>query len=168
MLLSMALEEHPPAQLEHAIELFAEDHNIEADALAASLKAHRFVLREAARAEVSVDAYVADLRAVAVEHDVEAADALVALMQPAFDPAMRKLHHEMVTGAVADHGKVMTGVKWRVDKMVGSDRGTAQEKRVGVLTFQYREGSKAERITLQALPDVLSELHRALQEMLEQ
>ncbi len=166
MLLSRALMAVPPATLDEAIGDYAEEVGVDPFVLGATLRAHRFLLREAAHAEATESDYAADLLEAAGNPD--RGSRLQALMVPMFGPAMRQLREERVTGAVSDHGKVLTGVRWRVDKMVGSSRGNAEDMRVGMLTLHFREGDHRERITFQALPDVLQELHDSLRTMLEQ
>ena len=66
----------------------------------------------------------------------------------------------------ADHGKVVTSSRWRIDIIDRSDRAARMSVPVGVITLNYQEGQQHERITLHLLPDQLNELRRALNSML--
>lgn len=165
LLLSLALYDDPPGDLEHQLERLAEDHGVELTSMAAALRAHRFLLREAARRRVSKEDYAADLAAMA--GDPERAERLQALMLPGFDLAVERVKQEIIGAGVADHGKVLTEVKWRVDAMLASDRGSAEQRRIGMLTLIYREGRREDRVTLQVQPDGLQALYEACKGMIE-
>lgn len=165
LLLSMAIAEHPGRSLDEHVGAFAERHGMAGADLAKALRAHRFVLREASQRDVEPPAYAADLQRLAAD-DAEA-DRLQSLLLPAFVPAMNQLREERIAGAISDHGKVVVGVRWRVDSMLASDRGSAETMRVGLLTLQLREGGRHDQITMQVLPDMLDTLATACQSMID-
>ncbi len=87
----------------------------------------------------------------------EVADILLA----GYDAARAQVRRELMRGALLDHGNVLEGVDWRVDHVTTSSRGGVLREPVGVLTLRYRAGGKAERLTLQLVPEALRELHEA-------
>jgi hypothetical protein len=164
-LLSLALHDDPPDDLKQHIERSSKEHDVEPDLMAGALRGHRFLLREAARRNVTKEDYAADLATLA--GDPGQAERLQALLLPGFDLAMERVKQEIIGAGVADHGKVLTGVKWRVDAMLASDRGSAEQRRIGMLTLIYREGRRGDRITLQVQPDGLQALYEACKGMIE-
>lgn len=165
MLLSLALYDVPPRDLERESARFAEEHGIDPKVMAGALRAHRFLLREAAKRNITKEQYAEDLATVA--GDEERAKRLHAVLLPGFEPAMERVKQEIITGGIADHGKVLTEVKWRVDSMLASDRGSSEQKRIGMLTIGYREGRREDRVTLQVLPDGLQALYEACKGMID-
>ena len=81
-----------------------------------------------------------------------------AALLPGYAMAMTALRGDMALGALADHGKVVDGVAWRVEHVTASNRGQGLDVPVVVLTLAYREGERRDRVTLQLLPDALVEL----------
>ncbi len=61
-------------------------------------------------------------------------------------------------GTLADHGKVLTGLSWRVDNVTSSDRGADLASPVVFLTLRYQEGKDSDSVTLQLTPESLQEL----------
>jgi hypothetical protein len=165
LLLSMALYDELPRDFDEQIERFAREQDVDVESVAGAVRAHRFLLREAGRRNVSKADYAADLAAVA--GDPGRAERLKALMLPGFELAMERVKQEIIGAGVADHGKVLTDVKWRVDAMLASDRGSAEQRRIGMLTLIYREGRREERVTLQVQPDGLKALYEACKGMIE-
>jgi hypothetical protein len=164
MLLSLALYDVPPRDLDQQVARFAEEHDVEPKVMAGALRAHRFLLREAGKRDLTEEQYADDLATIA--GDEERARRLQMVLLPGFEPAMERVKQEIVTGGIADHGKVLTRVKWRVDSMLASDRGSSEARRIGMLTIGYREGAREDRITLQVLPDGLQALYDACKGMI--
>ena len=77
-----------------------------------------------------------------------------------YDTMRSELRARLVQETLADHGKVLLGLDWRVDNIVSSDRGIGLEGTVVLLTLRYREGDRVDRVTLQLTPDSLAELKR--------
>ncbi|MEM1030309.1 MAG: hypothetical protein AAGN82_08165 [Myxococcota bacterium] len=164
-LLWLVLGESVAAELEDQLESFALRYGMERDALRQTLRAHRFMIREASRREVAPPDYGEDLRRLG--RNENEADRLQSWLLPVFTPAMKRLEEERVVGAIADHGHVLVGVRWRVDSMLASDRGSAETKRVGLLTLDLREGGRRRQVTMQVLPDMLASLASACRAMTE-
>ena len=86
---------------------------------------------------------------------------------PAVDPLLShydglkgELRGRILQETLADHGKVLLGLDWRIDKVISSDRGTDLDGSVMLLTLRYREGDRLDRVTLQLTPDALADLKR--------
>ena len=80
------------------------------------------------------------------------------LVLAGYGPAKERIRHEIVKAAVADHGKLLVGVKWRLDAIQASEGGAKLGTPVALLTLHYLEGAESGRVTLQVLPDMMGEL----------
>jgi hypothetical protein len=88
------------------------------------------------------------------------------LVLAGYEPAKAQIRHEIIKSALADHGKLLTGVSWRLDAVQASERGANLRTPVAMLTLRYRDGAEAGRVTLQVLPDMMAELKDACDRIL--
>lgn len=137
-------------------------HELPSPRIAPPVKATRFLFQAAARAHLAPEQLEVDLRALAPE----SADALSRLLLPWYDDFAPQLRRRAAEETIADHGKLVVGTTWRVDRIATSQRGRDLATSVAMVTFRYREGASERRVTLQFLPDALAELRRAADEML--
>jgi hypothetical protein len=77
---------------------------------------------------------------------------------PGYDTALKILRREIVLASIADHGKVVERIAWRVDRVDGSNRGDRIDVPLVVLTISYHQGARRDRITLHLAPDALKDL----------
>ena len=75
-----------------------------------------------------------------------------------FEEVKAALRRQIVLDSLMDHGKVITGLDWRVDEVSASDRGVDLNAKVVFLTLRYRDGDRRERITFQLVPEAVQEL----------
>lgn len=71
------------------------------------------------------------------------------------------LRTRLVEQTLSDHGRLLTGVDWRVDELKVSDRGAGLDTSVMHLTLRYREGNETSRISLQLVPEMARRLRDA-------
>ena len=151
--LAPSLAEKIAPETEQLLDVFCAAYHVDEDALARAIKACRFVICEAARLDVPAGALGEDLERLCP------GDALVKeLVLAGYEPAKERIRHEMIKAAIADHGKLLVGVNWRVDAIQASERGLKLGMPVAMLTLHYREGSDLGRVTLQVLPDMMGQL----------
>ncbi|HEY6462774.1 MAG TPA: hypothetical protein VIY73_21540 [Polyangiaceae bacterium] len=131
---------------------FAREFDVSRSELAAVVRGCRFLIRQAAAVGLNLEQFAEDLRALGDEG--EAAESLLA----GYAEAMKVLAAEAALRAVADHGKVVERVSWRVDRVAMSDRGDANDHTVVLLTLGFVDGSRRDRITLQIGAERLAEL----------
>src|SRR5262249_50677739 len=118
-------------------------------------------IREAARHDVPAGALAEDLDRLCPD------DPLVKeLLLAGYDAAKDQLRNEIVRAAIADHGKILVGVSWRLDAIQASDRGGKLRTPVAMLTLHYREGGETGRVTMQVLPDMMGELKQVCEKVL--
>jgi hypothetical protein len=137
---------------------------IDLAALAPAAKACRFLFREAARAGIDRAAFAADVGALLPESE---ASRVLALLTPHFDAALPKLRQAAILASVAEHGRVVRAVRWRLDVMKASNNGVKLDMPVATITFQYQEGPNAGQTSYQLLPEQAAELKRALAELID-
>lgn len=83
---------------------------------------------------------------------------LVDEFQKYFSAIKQMLRNRLTDITLADHGKLLTGLDWRVDNVTASDRGTQLNATVVYLTLHYREGDDHDRVSLQLTPESIQHL----------
>lgn len=139
-------------------------HEIEPDTIGPSVRACRFLFTNAVKSGAGRDGFTADVRAMLPEAQAEAT---LARLLPIFDVAFPQLVKAAVLRSVAEHGKVVQAVHWRIETIRSSDHGLKLDVPVATLTFQYQEGPNAGQASFQLLPDQAAELRRALAMLIE-
>lgn len=164
MLLVPSVVDAPPTELSAQLDAFAQQHELQTDALASTLRAHRCLLRGAAERRLGKADYAADL--VALAGSELQGRRLLEVLMPGFELGCKNLQQERVGDALAAHGSLLERTEWRLDEMVLSQRGGIDRARVGLVTMSYRTGDRRDRITLQLLPPQLELLEQACRAML--
>jgi hypothetical protein len=121
------------------------------------VRACRFLLRRAAAEDLAWPSLAEDLAALVGADD---AGALGDVLAPGYDTARAHVRSELVRRSLAAHGKLLESVDWRLDFVSTSSWGKNLRIPVVFLTLSYREGDRADRITLQLLPEALQTLKK--------
>jgi len=145
---------------DQALDAFVDAYGVDRDALGRILKASRFLLREAAKRDLSLDELSSDAGEVAGTPR-ELAEMLIGI----YEDARQRVRREIVMDAMGDHGSVLVGVDWRLDALDRTSHGNAGGASVAWLTLRYQDGAREARLSVQATPDVLHELRRACEEL---
>jgi hypothetical protein len=153
------LEQAPDDQLDEGIFAACRDNELDVEVAGTAIKATRFVIRQAAALEVGAQQLGQDISALG--GSVEMVEAITTL----YERSRGDLRREIAQVSVLAHGKVLTGVEWRVDNMTASNRGRAINLPVALLTLHYRDGDRERRITLQALPDAINMLREVCEHL---
>lgn len=140
-------------ETERLLDEFCAAHAIDEDDLARAVKGCRFLVREAAQREVTADALAEDLERLCPDEPL-----IKELVLAGYEPARKQIRQELIKAAVSDHGKMLVGVRWRVDAIQASDGAAKLRTPVAMLTLHYREGAETGQVTLQVLPDMIEEL----------
>ncbi len=157
--LGPSLNEQLPADIDARGMRFAGEHDVDPRQLASTLRAYRMLLRNAFLVAAEPADVAHDLDAIA--SDETQGEVLRETILPGFPAARALLQQEASGGAISDHGRVLIDVDWRLDRLVASTRGDADDAFVGMLTLTYREGFELSRVTVQALPQTVAKLHAA-------
>jgi hypothetical protein len=160
-LLGPCLGDQVPPDLNDQIVAFSGRHGAEPGAVARALRGCRVLVRNAAMLDLAAETLAGDARSV------EGAGAPVAsMLLRGYDAARRQLHDTAARAAMAEHGRVLEGFDWRLDRVVASGVGGALSFPVVVMTLRCRDGGRPERITFQADPERIRELHGLCEKLL--
>lgn len=151
-LLTAAVLEPLDPRAGERITAFANESGVERDKLLQALQVCDLLLGGGATHDVSADDLHRDLIALS-GGSMSLHDDFVrqyATVRPV-------LRARLVEQALADHGKVLIGLDWRVDNVTASGRGQIATT-VVMMTFRYREGDEFGRVTVQMTPDSIKAL----------
>jgi hypothetical protein len=159
--LGPSLTEPVPPEVERLLDAFCARHGVSDVDLATALKACRFLLREASRADLDAAAFAADVDALS-----GGSEEIRTILLAGYEAAKSVLRREILRNSILDHGRLLAGVDWRLDRVLASEHGSNIGASVAVLTLRYREGDRQERLTLHVLPETLRELRDACDKLL--
>ncbi len=160
--LSAVLTEPVPPTADLAINEFCSAYGVTRAQLAPPLQAARFLLRACAAMNLSGQDFAADA-ATLTDGDTE----IPAILLAGYEVAKDLLRKELKVATLRDHGRLFTGVDWRVDLLTSSSRGASIREPVATLTLKYLEGNEEKRLTLQLQPEGVLELKRVCEQLLE-
>jgi hypothetical protein len=163
--LGPALEEPLPASVEAMLDTFTRAYEIPEADLGRALKACRFLVREASTRGIDRAHFEEDLVRLCGGPLSPDAAVIAPLLLSRYDAARSALRASIIEATVSDHGAVLESIEWRLDSIVASSRGDALDARLAVLTLDYRQGDRKERLTLHLSPGKLEELRRACEKM---
>ena len=135
------------------IESFCDDYRLEEKDVVAAMRSCDFLMRQAAALDMDATPFRQDLATLS-EGDEQGAEVILSQ----YKEAKTDLRKMIIQESLADHGKVLAGIDWRVDNVTASDRGTKLNTTVVLLTLRYRDANRTERITLQRTPEGMKEL----------
>jgi hypothetical protein len=150
-------------RVETLVKRFCKRFEIEPSALGPSIIACRFLFTNMIVSGAPRDALEADIRALLDER----ADSVLPRVLALFDAAAPKLRKDAVFLSVAEHGKVVRAVHWRLDRIQSSDHGANLDVPVATITLQYQEGPTVAQATYHLLPDQAMALRRALARIID-
>lgn len=151
--LGPCLAEQLSDETEKLLDVFCAAYRLSDDDLARAIKGCRFLIQGAARLDLPAERFAEDLDRLCP------GEALIReLLLAGYERAKAQIRTEIVKAALADHGKLLIGAKWRVDVVDASERGARIRQPVLMLTLHYCEGSETGRVTFQVLPDMIAEL----------
>jgi hypothetical protein len=151
--LGPSLGDPVPREVEGKVARFVAEHGADAGATPRALKAARTLVRLASALDVGPKQLAEDLTRVA-----GGSPAIAEVILPGYDRARARLRAELGRRTVADHGRVLEAVRWRVDVLGASDRGLGLKLPVVTLTLHYREAGRREQLSVQVLPEVMKQL----------
>jgi hypothetical protein len=138
-------------------------YELEPAVLAPAVKACRFLFLQAVKSGVDRAAFIADLGSLLPE---DQAVRVRALLLPHFDSELPRLRQVAILSSVAEHGRVVRSVRWRMDVIKSSNHSVKLDVPVATITLQYQEGPNAGQASYQLLPEQAAELRRALDALL--
>jgi hypothetical protein len=145
------------ATMERRAESFCHLFELPAPDLQASLRVCRFLFTRAGALDLGVHPFSEDLAALS-GGDPPAG----AIVLSWYEAAKSLVRRGILEKSVLDHGRVLVGLDWRVDRIAGSDRGVHFDAPVALMTLRLREGGGEERTTIYVLPEVLGQIKEAV------
>ncbi|WP_437715850.1 hypothetical protein WMF45_05170 [Sorangium sp. So ce448] len=144
------------AAMERRAEAFCRLYDLAAPELQASLRVCRFVLSRAGSLDLPAADVAEDIAALS-GGDARGGVAVLSWYEAAKAVVRRGILEE----SIFDHGKVLVGLDWRVDRIAGSDRGVHLDAPLAVLTLRLRDGGRDERTTIYVAPQALGQIKEA-------
>ena len=135
------------------LDSFCRAHGVKPEDLAGAVLGCGFLVERASALNLGVEDLKQDLATLS-DGDPSRAESILSR----YDELKTTIRQIMVEESLADHGKVLTGLDWRIDTVSASDRGADLQTSVIFLTLRYRDGDRHGRITFQLTPQALSQL----------
>ncbi|TVP58346.1 MAG: hypothetical protein EA351_03865 [Gemmatimonadales bacterium] len=146
-LLTESLRGEEEAALAQSLAHFAERYGIEQEIAFAALKAVQFLLARAAALDLDPKRFGEDLQALAPDDTGG-----LRVIGSRYLPLKEQIRQGLLIQSLADHGKVLVGLDWRVDTLTASDRAVGLDSRVVFLTLRLQDADGTERTTVQLTP----------------
>jgi len=129
---------------QNLIAIFCKEHEIAPDAALAVVGCCEVLLKQASALDLTVGAFRQDLLSLSDD-----GGDLAEFVSSRYPEAKKELRQKILMEALAAHGKVMTDLEWRLDKVQHSSKGNHLNTDIVLLTLHYREGQNQGAITLQ-------------------
>ncbi len=140
-------------EVEQTLEAFSVKHGLPRPKLAAVIKAGRFLVRSAASHDTSREDFTRDLAAL-----TGGDEAAMRVLLAGFEKGKAFVRKELQRRAVTSHGRLLSDVDWRVDRIMGTADGEPLGADVVTLTLHYSEGDEKGRLSVQVTGDMLEKL----------
>ncbi len=138
------------------ISLFCQEHKIQPEGMLVAIGCCELLLKQAAAMDLEEEQFHRDLTVLSGEETEELARFII----ERFPKAKLGLRRKMLEESLTAHGKLMTGLEWRLDRVQHSSTGHRLDTDIVLLTLHYREGRKEDRITLQLTKEAAQEIKR--------
>jgi hypothetical protein len=144
--------------LERRAEAFCQLYGVVPTDLQASLRVCRLLLSRAASLNLTTPLLVEDLTVLSAGD----LSRIALMIGERFQAAKAQVQRGLVERMILDHGKVLAGLDWRVDRIAAADRGVGLDSPVVLLTLRLRDGDREERNTFYLTPNAFRELKAAM------
>ncbi|MEJ2039666.1 MAG: hypothetical protein P8X55_12155 [Desulfosarcinaceae bacterium] len=122
------------------VTLFCKEHDIAPESLLVAMGCCELLLKQAAALNLSKEIFRRDLAVLAGDDS----DELVHFVVQRFAGAMKGIRRQIFMESLSTHGKVMTGLDWRIDKVKHSSKGNHFDTDIVFLTVHFRRaGARA-------------------------
>ncbi len=148
-------------QIERAIDDFAKQHDVRGSQVAKAIRSCRFLVLGAAKINAEKHVLATDLGTLMPED----AERLREILLPGYEDAKPKVRAGAIIKTILDHGRLLTDVSWRLDRISASQHGL-MDAPVALLTLTFQEGETRTRETFHADLPMLNRLKMALDSLL--
>lgn len=115
----------------------------------------RWLLREAAAADLDKAALEEDVRAIWKEPR-----GLAEVLLGDYEAIKQEIRRQLLQDALTKHGNVLVDVDWRVDFVAADRQASKLMSPLALVTLSYRNAESTGRLTLQLLPEQLARLQQ--------
>lgn len=143
-LLTTSIVEPDERALEAMLARFCESHDIEPGAVLGALTACQFLLQRSAALDLEAHLFMDDLQKLSPDD----AGGL-RLIASRYLPLKQRIREHLLEQSLADHGRVLVDLDWRVDHVTSTDRAVNLDTPVVFLTLRLRDAERDERVTMQ-------------------
>lgn len=145
------------------LRFFCERQPSDPTLVATAVRCLDLLLRQAAALDLGSDAFQEDLEVLWADSTTVAQ-----LLMPRYAAAHAWLRQRITEDTLADHGKVLVALDWRLDQVHASHRGEAINTPIAFLRLHYREDAEQRQISLQVTPDTVKTLRDVCNELLNE
>lgn len=140
---------------------FCERQTLDPTLVMMAVRCLDLLLRQAAALDLSREAFQEDMEVLWAGNTAPAE-----LLLPKYTAVRNWLRQRIIEDTLADHGKVLVTLDWRLDQVHASHRGGSINTPVAFLRLHYREGEEQQQISLQVTPDTVRNLRNVCNELL--
>lgn len=144
------------AEMERRAEAFCRLYGVAPVDLKSTLRVCRFLLTRAAACDLSGEHLAEDTVSLG-PGDGQSAATLIS----GYGAVRGLLRRAVAEEAMFEHGKVLVGLDWRVDRMIASGQAPGLDFPVALFTMRLREGGRDERVTFYVAPEAVAQLKEA-------
>jgi hypothetical protein len=152
-----ALSSAANSMLEH----FAKAHGVEGVDVARAVRGSRVLVRAASAEDLTPELFAQDLLLLA-----RGDESLAEVLLKGYGRAKALVRGEIAKRVLAEHGKTLDRVSWRMDIVACAEEASTLALPVGVMTLHYRDREKKDHLTLQLSLEDIQSLAEACSRML--
>lgn len=156
LLLAPVLMNPENATNKELILLFSKEHDVPPESLLSAMGCCELLLKQAAAMDLPEDLFRQDIEALSGGN----LDDVGQFILTRYPDAIQGLRRQILLESLAAHGKVMTGLQWRLDTLKHSSKGNNLNTDIVLLTLSYREGQDENSITLQLTEEAARQLKK--------
>jgi len=130
--------------LGQAVTGFSGRHGLDTDAVVASIRACQYLLRQAAVLDLDAATFASDLQQLSGEQTGP-----LRVLVARYGPLKAQIRERLLLQTLMDHGKVLVGLDWRVDRVSASNRLSGPASDVVLLTLELQSTAGTERVNIQ-------------------
>ncbi|TVR62265.1 MAG: hypothetical protein EA422_11555 [Gemmatimonadales bacterium] len=119
-------------------------HGLDVDAVVRAIQACQFLLRQAAVLDLDAATFASDLQQLSGEQTGP-----LRLLLARYGPMKAQIRERLLLQTLMDHGKVLVGLDWRVDRVSASNRLNGPASDVVLLTLELQSTAGPERVSIQ-------------------
>jgi len=131
-------------ELGQAVTGFSGRYGLDVDAVVKAIQACQFLLRQAAILDLDAGSFASDLRELSGEETGP-----LRLLLTRYGPIKAQIRERLLLQTLMDHGKVLVGLDWRVDRVSASNRLNGPASDVVLLTLELQSTAGQERVNIQ-------------------